>query len=462
MKGRSKKSAPKTLQDTTGAASSTASVDGYLPFDWPDGPPTANAGVPLSPASRSARPAREKGGMMSGTCGRSSFGSSASAALGQSSESKSEASSALSGLMASDPILNPKGMSSSPPVFQRPDLEPLTSASDSSGEPSKACVRCKIVKPLTAFRLHDKSVDGRRYSCAVCERKPEKNRRLKKRMLERSKILIRHAKSRATIKGRTFDLDSHAQEIQAVINAGVCQATGLPFDLTATAAWNSPSLDRIDPSKGYTMENVRVVLYCVNVMSNLWGEGKIVEIANAIMQARQASSDSLQARLTNALKASIGLENSPEYSLAWRVLTMPSGRKIPRLRASLRTSGAGCSGSLQGWPSPMAGSPATEDYNEAGNTDSSRKTVELAGWTTPGASEPDSNTPDRPSRAATGRTTEYLGQQVCGTTSPSSPAATARSGVLNPAFSLWLMGFPSSWLMVAPVKASRGRKSSGE
>ena len=32
---------------------------------------------------------------------------------------------------------------------------------------------------------------------------------------------------------------------------------------------------------------------------------------------------------------------------------------------------------MAGWPTPMAGSPATENYNEAGNTDSGRKTVEL-------------------------------------------------------------------------------------
>lgn len=41
-----------------------------------------------------------------------------------------------------------------------------------------------------------------------------------------------------------------------------------------------------------------------------------------------------------------------------------------------------------GWPSPMAGSPGTDRYNEAGNTDASRRTVELAGaglagWRTP-------------------------------------------------------------------------------
>jgi len=38
---------------------------------------------------------------------------------------------------------------------------------------------------------------------------------------------------------------------------------------------------------------------------------------------------------------------------------------------------------MAGWPTPMAGSPGTENYNAAGNNDSSRKTVELCGWPTP-------------------------------------------------------------------------------
>ncbi|MFA5898632.1 MAG: hypothetical protein WC829_05910 [Hyphomicrobium sp.] len=42
---------------------------------------------------------------------------------------------------------------------------------------------------------------------------------------------------------------------------------------------------------------------------------------------------------------------------------------------------------LAGWPTPMAASPGTETYNPAGNTDSSRKTVELVGWATPAAKE---------------------------------------------------------------------------
>lgn len=157
---------------------------------------------------------------------------------------------------------------------------------------------------------------------------------------------------------------------------------------------------------------------------------------------------------------------------------------------------------LAGWPTPMAGSPETEDHHEAGNTDSSRRTVELAGWTTPQANEPTSA--DRPSRAETGRTTEYLGRQAflagwvtpaardykgdtqeqiakgpdvaggcrlpgcaelaSGPPAPSSPAATAAPGAsrgtLNPAFSLWLMGYPLTWLLcgLKSVAASRSRR----
>ena len=44
---------------------------------------------------------------------------------------------------------------------------------------------------------------------------------------------------------------------------------------------------------------------------------------------------------------------------------------------------------LAGWPTPMAGTPAQKGYNEAGNTDSSRKAVALmAGWPTPQSHDP--------------------------------------------------------------------------
>ena len=107
------------------------------------------------------------------------------------------------------------------------------------------------------------------------------------------------------------------------------------------------------------------------------------------------------------------LDGSLEYLLTWKERVTPAGRVICALRASgRRTSGSGFTGwptpntpsggpnakstathtggmdlegaaTLAGWPTPMAGNPGTKDYNPAGNTDSSRKTTELAGWTTP-------------------------------------------------------------------------------
>lgn len=60
------------------------------------------------------------------------------------------------------------------------------------------------------------------------------------------------------------------------------------------------------------------------------------------------------------------------------------------------------------------------------------------------------NLPTQPASASSGETIN------------SSTVETENRGALNPAFSLWLMGFRSSWLMVAPTKASREQKFSEE
>lgn len=216
--------------------------------------------------------------------------------------------------------------------------------------------------------------------------------------------------------------------------------------------------------------------------------------------------------LASKLQERLGTIGSPEYMLTWKRRVI-AYRKTPteitrltifRLQASARrTSGNGCIG----WPTPMAGSPATEEYNEAGNTDSSRKTVALlSGWPTPrsedseqtGAHRGNSDTLNSASKTAgwsTPRANEgcqhnsqdngmALSRQVnaagwatprsaevghssgnpdramdrkariedqvhlaSGPTPSGTPALTAMSGAyrLNPRFSLWLQGYPAEW-----------------
>jgi hypothetical protein len=97
--------------------------------------------------------------------------------------------------------------------------------------------------------------------------------------------LVSDAKLRAKDNELPFDLDGHIQDIIDIIIRGICQETGLPFDIEATGgpAWNSPSIDQINAGSGYLWSNVRIVLYSVNTLFGTWGREKGLEVARALV-----------------------------------------------------------------------------------------------------------------------------------------------------------------------------------
>jgi hypothetical protein len=102
--------------------------------------------------------------------------------------------------------------------------------------------------------------------------------------------LLGNAKRRAKLKGLDYDLDLQWLLNLYQIQNGSCVLTGLPFSFEFNKEFKrqfmpfSPSLDRIDSSKGYTKENTRLVCTAINIAMNHYGEKTFAEVATAYLQ----------------------------------------------------------------------------------------------------------------------------------------------------------------------------------
>lgn len=117
------------------------------------------------------------------------------------------------------------------------------------------------------------------------------------RMIERALYRgIGRAKSRGKLKSMPFDLDMEWALAEAKKQKYRCAITGIVFFEQKKTGSKcdpfAPSFDRIDPSKGYTKDNVRIVVFAVNAMMMDWGLGVFAVVAQAYQNKRSLRASS--------------------------------------------------------------------------------------------------------------------------------------------------------------------------
>lgn len=184
----------------------------------------------------------------------------------------------------------------------------------------KTCNKCGLIKNKSEFHISKRSdrPNGKKYkissNCKECSNEIARFRysegvtysdtRRKYSRSEKGIELLAAASKRhyESVKGRAchlfngakrrshkwpvFDID--VEFIEKKLTSGFCEVTGLPFQFSTPGNSHknpfAPSIDRIDNSKGYIKSNVRIVLWCVNLMHGEMNDEQMVEMCKAVVK----------------------------------------------------------------------------------------------------------------------------------------------------------------------------------
>lgn len=113
-------------------------------------------------------------------------------------------------------------------------------------------------------------------------REEAKDERQKWRDDNKDKLYFLSLKSRAKKKGLDFNLDE-----QDVLGVTSCPVLGFPLVRSVgKPSWNSPSLDRIDNTKGYIKGNVQIMSYLANSMKRDANDEQLIAFANWVLKEK--------------------------------------------------------------------------------------------------------------------------------------------------------------------------------
>jgi hypothetical protein len=172
------------------------------------------------------------------------------------------------------------------------------------------CSKCKEIKSLDNFSKSSKYKRGYDYRCKPCNRtraieyhtknkedilfkwktkrlnltKEEKEQiALKSQINYRDnyiRLLVQRARERARNNNYICDLDE-----DDIILPEKCPLLNVPFVLgDPKNKWYTYSLDKIDPQKGYTKDNIQIITYLANTMKNKASKEELITFAKNILK----------------------------------------------------------------------------------------------------------------------------------------------------------------------------------
>jgi hypothetical protein len=144
------------------------------------------------------------------------------------------------------------------------------------GDAASPCPSCDGNR---IWKLVSKDSNRWRQYCSKCHSKTSHQARSKRREEYNAQIALRRrtdpkfkayevwksARDRASKKGIEFSLSR--SKVERAILGGLCEVTGLAFDMALknkNQGSLSPSIDKIDPRKGYTDDNCQIVCWLYN------------------------------------------------------------------------------------------------------------------------------------------------------------------------------------------------------
>lgn len=141
------------------------------------------------------------------------------------------------------------------------------------------CTKCLVDKPAADYYLDYRRSTGRQSLCRECHR----YRMRKVHHLKLEDKLFSSARRRATKLNLPFDIT-----VADVVIPDVCPVLGIPLQSSRNGCWadGSPSIDRIDPKKGYVRGNIAIISWRAN---DIKGNASLREIEMVCAWLRNAT-----------------------------------------------------------------------------------------------------------------------------------------------------------------------------